>query len=406
MRDEELINAVSLVCKKWLLKINNDVTLVRFLSIRKPLNKDIDESEQRYQAENLIQRFNFLRKLMLLDPTILPLRFDKNPELDCVTVNLRNGPTVYVNGNHFLFRLSKEQIMAFLEDPLENHILTNRESILETKVFQLVFNPQKEDVTIENIAPKNIEDFQVIFNFQIRPDMDEWRRELIDNFVTDLEEKTRNMKCLERIMLSVDFELSGFSIDRCHNILTAILGVNFQNFSLNFSLSVLGGFTSDINITMEPLPSNEMITSFRLFDFSDWRLSKRIILRMVEAMPMLTYLNFETTTAHHLLEMLELFSHIDKLQQLSITINHLSWNYGVNSWNERDNSESEGQEMFHLALGFIQANFNLDTEITVKRMWNINTGTSYGHKSYTAITKKKGELPTMNEFINLPFQLE
>ena len=40
---------------------------------------------------------------------------------------------------------------------------------LETKVFQLVFNPQKEDVTIENIAPKNIEDFQVIFNFQIRP---------------------------------------------------------------------------------------------------------------------------------------------------------------------------------------------------------------------------------------------
>ena len=68
---------------------------------------------------------------------------------------------------------------------------------------------------------------------------------------------------------------------------------------------------SDINITMEPLPSNEMITSFRLFDFSDWRLSKRIILRMVEAMPMLTYLDFETTTAHHLLEMMELFSHID-----------------------------------------------------------------------------------------------
>ena len=44
---------------------------------------------------------------------------------------------------------------------------------------------------------------------------------------------------------------------------------------------------SEINITMEPLPPNEMITSFRLFDFSDWRLSKRIILRMVEAMPML-----------------------------------------------------------------------------------------------------------------------
>jgi hypothetical protein len=40
---------------------------------------------------------------------------------------------------------------------------------LETKVFQLVFNPQREDVTIENIAPENIEDFQVIFNFQIRP---------------------------------------------------------------------------------------------------------------------------------------------------------------------------------------------------------------------------------------------
>jgi hypothetical protein len=39
VRDEELINAVSLVCKKWLVKINNDVTLVRFLSIRKPLNK-------------------------------------------------------------------------------------------------------------------------------------------------------------------------------------------------------------------------------------------------------------------------------------------------------------------------------------------------------------------------------
>ena len=62
---------------------------------------------------------------------------------------------------------------------------------------------------------------------------------------------------------------------------------------------------------MERLQSNQMITSFRLFDFSDWRLSKGIILRMVEAMPMLTYLEFETTTAHHLLEMLELFSHID-----------------------------------------------------------------------------------------------
>ena len=40
---------------------------------------------------------------------------------------------------------------------------------LESKVFQLTFNPHKEDVTIENIAPENIEDFQVIFNFQIRP---------------------------------------------------------------------------------------------------------------------------------------------------------------------------------------------------------------------------------------------
>ena len=40
---------------------------------------------------------------------------------------------------------------------------------LETKVCQLVFNPKREEVTIENIAPENIEDFQVIFNFQIGP---------------------------------------------------------------------------------------------------------------------------------------------------------------------------------------------------------------------------------------------
>jgi len=181
---EELINAVSLVSKKWLLKINNDVKLVRFLSIRKPLNRDIDENEQRCQAEGLIQRFNFLKKLELLEPTILPLTFH-NPKLDCVKVSLRNGPTVYTtNGNHFMLRLSQEQIMASLEDPLENHLLTNRESILETKVCQLVFNPKREEVTIENIAPENIEDFQVIFNFQIGPDMDEWRRDLIDNFTT------------------------------------------------------------------------------------------------------------------------------------------------------------------------------------------------------------------------------
>ena len=40
---------------------------------------------------------------------------------------------------------------------------------LETKVLQLAFNPQKEDVTIENIAPENIEDLQIIFRFLIQP---------------------------------------------------------------------------------------------------------------------------------------------------------------------------------------------------------------------------------------------
>ena len=33
-----------------------------------------------------------IRKLMLIDPTILPLKFDKNHELDCVKVNLRQEP--------------------------------------------------------------------------------------------------------------------------------------------------------------------------------------------------------------------------------------------------------------------------------------------------------------------------
>jgi len=201
---------------------------------------------------------------MLMDPTILPLKFDKNPELERVTVNLRDAPTVYFNKRHFLFRISEEEIIASLEDPLENHILINRESILETKVLQLVFNPQKEDVTIENIGPENIEDFQVIFTFLIQPDMCTWRRDLFDNFVIDLEERTRNMKCLEKIFLSINFELSGFSIEKCHNVFSAILGVNFQDLTMHFSLSVMGDFTSDIDVTMDPLQSYQKV----LFD--DW----------------------------------------------------------------------------------------------------------------------------------------
>ena len=85
----------------------------------------------------------------------------------------------------------------------------------------------------------------------------------------------------------------------------------FMNFIHKFDVSTLDNPCSDIDVTMDPLQSSQKITSFTLFDFSDWRLSKSIIRRLVEAMPMLNYLNFETSTAHHLLEMLELFSHID-----------------------------------------------------------------------------------------------
>ena len=45
-------------------------------------------------------------------------------------LDLRNAPTVYINNRHCLFRLTKEEIIESLEDPLENHILINRESIL------------------------------------------------------------------------------------------------------------------------------------------------------------------------------------------------------------------------------------------------------------------------------------
>ena len=43
-------------------------------------------------------------------------------------------------------------------------------STLETKVVQLLFNPQIEDVTIENgIAPENIEHLEIKFRFLIQP---------------------------------------------------------------------------------------------------------------------------------------------------------------------------------------------------------------------------------------------
>ncbi len=59
-------------------------------------------------------------------------------------------------------------------------------------------------------------------------DMCSWRRDLLDNFVVDLQDRTSNMKCLENIFLSIDFELSGFSLERCYSVFSAILGTVYR----------------------------------------------------------------------------------------------------------------------------------------------------------------------------------